>query len=228
MHTGVLIRIAPITTSMSDPNDSITVFSDYVCPFCYLGRKSLDAYRGTRDDALTINWKPFDLRSQKRQSDGSVDFAVDDGKDEEYFAEVRKNVARLKEQYDADEMLALDAVPDEIDSLDAQLLSLFVQSEYPDQWEAFDSAVFDAFWVDGRDIGSTDVLVEIAEDVGLDGEQIRTVLTDSKYRDQLHEKFADARQLGITGVPSFVYDEYIARGAVPPEHLDRLVEGDKQ
>lgn len=213
---------------MSESNNSLTVFSDYVCPFCYLGRKSLESYREDRDPPLTINWKPFDLRSQKRQPDNTIDFSVDDGKDEEYFDEVRKNVARLKEQYEADEMLGLDAVPDEIDSLDAQLSSLYVQSEYPDRWEAFDTAVFDALWVDGRDIGSTDVLVEIAEDVGVDGDELRNVLSDSAYRDQLHEQFADARQLGITGVPSFVYDEYIARGAVPPEHLERLVEGEKQ
>jgi predicted DsbA family dithiol-disulfide isomerase len=210
---------------MSKTSESLTVFSDYVCPFCYLGRQSLETYQDTRDSELAIDWKPFDLRSQKRQADGSIDFTVDDGKDEEYYDNVRENVARLREEYDAEEMLELDAIPDEIDSLNAQLTSLYVQSEHPDRWEAFDAAIFEALWVQGKNIESEEVLVEIAADVGVDAEEIRSVLTNSAYRDQLQDEFADARQLGITGVPTFVYGEYIARGAVPPEHLERLVEG---
>lgn len=213
---------------MSELSESLLVFSDYVCPFCYLGRESLEAYQETRDSELQIKWKPFDLRGQKRQADGSIDFSVDDGKDEEYYADVRENVTRLQEEYDADEMLDLDAVPDEIDSVNAQLTSLYVQSEYPDRWDAFDGAIFDALWVDGKNIESVDILTEIAEACDIDAQEIRSVLDDSAYRDQLHDEFEHARQLGITGVPTFVYDEYIARGAVPPEHLERLVEGDKQ
>ncbi len=213
---------------MSTTVDSLTVFSDYVCPFCYLGRKSLESYRETRDTELTINWKPFDLRSQKRQADGSIDFSVDDGKDEEYYSEVRENVARLKEEYDADEMLALDAVPDEIDSFNAQLASFYVQSEYPEQWDDYDSAIFNALWVNGENIGLADVLSTLATDVGLDGDEIRGIIDDSDYRERLQDEFTDAQQLGITGVPSFVYDEYIARGAVPPEHIARLVEAEKE
>lgn len=213
---------------MSESSESVLVFSDYVCPFCYLGRKSLESYQDTRETALTVDWKPFDLRGQKRQADGTIDFSIDDGKDEEYYADVRENVGRLQEEYGADEMLGLDAVPDEIDSLNAQLASLYVQSEFPDRWDAFDAAVFDALWVDGKNIESPDVLVEIAEACGIDPGEIRSVLEDSAYRDQLHDDFEHARQLGITGVPTFVYDEYMARGAVPPEHLERLVEGDKQ
>lgn len=213
---------------MSESSGSLLVFSDYVCPFCYLGRKSLEAYQETRDSELPIKWKPFDLRGQKRQADGSIDFSIDDGKDEDYYADVRENVTRLQEEYDADEMLGLDAVPDEIDSVNAQLTSLFVQSEYPDRWDSFDAAIFDALWVDGKNIESIDTLIEIAEACDIDTQEIRSVLEDSSYRDQLHDEFEHARQLGISGVPTFVYDEYMARGAVPPEHLERLVEGDNQ
>lgn len=65
----------------SDADQAITVYSDYVCPFCYLGRQSLSQYQETRDEELDIDWHPFDLRSQKRRPDGSIDFSVDDGKD---------------------------------------------------------------------------------------------------------------------------------------------------
>jgi len=51
------------------PAEPITVYSDYVCPFCYLGRKSLEQYQERRDEPLEIDWHPFDLRAGKRGPD---------------------------------------------------------------------------------------------------------------------------------------------------------------
>ena len=206
--------------------ESITVYSDYVCPFCYLGRQSLETYQATRDEdaeALEIEWQPFDLRSRQRRPDGTLDESVDSGKDEEYYEEARKNVERLREEYDADEM-STDLVGD-VDGFQAQVASLYVREEHPEQWLGFDEAVFAALWEDNRDIGDPDVLADIAEDVGLDAGKIRDIVTDEAWRDRLREEFTDAREFGITGVPTFVYDGHGARGAVPPNQLERLVEG---
>jgi predicted DsbA family dithiol-disulfide isomerase len=210
---------------VTDDDARITVYSDYVCPFCYLGRQSLEAYQETREDELAVEWQPFDLRSQKRGPDGEIDHSVDDGKDEAYFDQVRENVARLKEEYDAGEMLALDDLPEDLDSFDAQVASFHVQAEHPGQWLAYDEALFEALWVEGRDIGDVDVLADVAEANGLDGEEIRDAVADDELRDRLREAFADAQQDGVTGVPTFVHDGYAARGAVPPAQLERLVEG---
>lgn len=205
-------------------NDDITVYSDYLCPFCYLGRRSLAEYQETRERELEIEWHPFDLRSRKRGPDGEIDHSVPDGKDEAYFEQVRENVDRLRDEYDASEMLHLEDLPEHVDSLDAQIASFYIQSEYPDRWLDFDEAIFEALWVDGQDIGDVDVLTDIARDVGLDGEEIRTAVADETLRDRLREQFASAREEGVTGVPTFVYDGTGARGAVPPDHLERLVE----
>lgn len=210
---------------MVENSGHITVYSDYVCPFCYLGRRSLEEYQETRDRDLEIDWQPFDLRSQKRGPDGEIDHSVDDGKDEAYFDQVRQNVARLKEEYDANEMLDLDDLPESLDSFNAQVASFYVDTEYPEQWIAFDEAIFEALWVDGRDIGDVDVLATIAEETGLDGDEIRAAIADEQLRDRLREQFTEAQQDDVTGVPTFVYDGYGARGAVPPEQLERLVEG---
>jgi len=210
---------------MKQTDSEITVYSDYVCPFCYLGRRSLDRYQEARDDELGIDWQPFDLRSQKRGPDGEIDHSVDDGKDEDYFDEVRENVARLKEQYGAEEMLDFDEIPDEVDSYDAQVASLYVDRKHPESWLAFDEAIFEALWVDGRDIGDPAVLAELAEDVGLDGEEIRAAIDDEELAEALESEFQAAQRERITGVPTFVYGEHAARGAVPPEHLRRLVDG---
>lgn len=222
---GFLSDSGPYSHGMVEDDGRITVYSDYVCPFCYLGRQSLDAYQETRDRDLEIEWQPFDLRSQKRGPDGEIDHAVDDGKDEAYFDQVRQNVTRLKAEYDAEEMLDLEDLPDEVDSLDAQVASFYVNTEYPEQWLAFDEAIFEALWVDGRDIGDVDVLADIAEETGLDGAEIRSAVRDENLRDRLREEFTEAHQNGVRGVPTFVFDGHGARGAVPPAQLARLVEG---
>ncbi|MFT4920983.1 MAG: putative DsbA family dithiol-disulfide isomerase [Haloarculaceae archaeon] len=211
----------------TEPNhgETITIYSDYVCPFCYISRRSLAQYQETRDRDLAIEWRPFDLRSHKRGPDGEIDHSVEDGKDEEYFEQVRENVTRLKEKYDADEMLDFDDLPEDIDSYKGQLASLYVDEEYPDQWLAFDEALFEALWVNGRDVGDRDVLAAIADSVGLDGEEITAAVDDESVREQLDAAFQAAQNERITGVPTFLYREHTARGAVPPEHLARLVEG---
>ena len=204
---------------------TITVYSDYVCPFCYLGRRSLETYQSGRETELEIDWHPFDLRAGKRDADGTIDHDADDGKGEAYYERAKENVRRLQEEYGADEM-DLDLATD-IDSLPAQLVSVAVRDAYDyDTWLDFDEAVFEALWHDGRDIGDEDVLVELAGDVGVDPEDVRDALADEERRAALREQFRAAQSEGVTGVPTFVADGHAARGAVPPEQLERLVDGE--
>jgi len=204
--------------------EQIAVYADYVCPFCYLGRQSLDQYQDEREDDLEIDWRPFDLRSGKRGPDGEIDHSVDDGKDEEYFEQAKENVRRLQEEYDVEMELELSR---DIDSLNAQVASYHVKQQYDyDQWLDFDEAIYAALWRESRDIGDPDVLADLAEDVGLDPEEIRDAIDDDGLREELTQQFSVAQQQGVTGVPTFAYDGYAARGAVPPEQLRRLVEGE--
>ena len=210
--------------SGADEPEAITVYSDYVCPFCYLGRRSLSRYQETREEPLAIDWHPFDLRAGQRGPDGEIDHDADTGKDEEYYEQARENVRRLQEEYGADEM-ELELATD-VDSLPAQIVSVRVRETAPDAWLAFDGAVFDALWLEGRDIGDRDVLADIAADVGgLDADVVDEALGDDDLRDRVTELFDAARRQGVTGVPTFAYDGHAARGAVPPEQLERLVEG---
>jgi len=201
----------------------LTIYSDYVCPFCYLGRQSLARYQADREEELRIDWQPFDLRSGKRNPDGSIDHSVDDGKDDDYFEQAKESVRRLQEKYDVEMTLELAT---EVDSLDAQVASYYVKEHYDyETWLAFDEAIFAALWTEGRDIGSGDVLVDLAEAVGIDADEIRSALDDDTLREEVTDAFTASQQAGVTGVPTFAYDGHAARGAVPPEHLRRLVEG---
>jgi len=201
---------------MAPNEDVITIYSDYVCPFCYLGRRSLAAYRETRERELDIDWHPYDLRGHKRGPDGEIIHSIDDGKDEAYFDRVRRNVEKLREEYDAEAMLDLDDLPDPVDSFDAQVASLYVSEERPDRWLDFDEAIFEALWVDGRDVGDVDVLADLAEGVELDGDEIRSAVADEERRDRLRSDFSDARDASVSGVPTFRYDGRTARGRCRP------------
>ena len=96
--------------------EAITIYSDYVCPFCYLGRESLSRYQADRETPLEIDWQPFDLRSEKRNADGSIDHPFDDGKDDDYFEQAKESVRRLQEKYDVEMTMDLAT---EVDSLHA-------------------------------------------------------------------------------------------------------------
>lgn len=209
--------------SETETVDRLTIYADYVCPFCYLGKRSLERYRDERETPLEVEWHPFDLRSGKRNADGSIDHAVDDGKDDDYYEQARENVRRLQEKYGV-EMNQEIAI--EVDSLNAQLASWHVSESDPDRWATFDAAIYEALWQDGRDIGDPDVLAAIAEEVGLAPGEIRDAIDDEGLGTELEELFDDARRQGVTGVPTFVHEGRAARGAVPPEQLERLLEGE--
>ncbi|MEF8820219.1 MAG: DsbA family oxidoreductase [Haloferacaceae archaeon] len=204
-------------------SDPITVYSDYVCPFCYLGRESLARYQEARDELLRIDWRPFDLRSEKRRPDGSIDHAVDDGKDDAYYQQARENVRRLAEKSGVE--MTLEIATD-VDSLPAQVVSYALRERHDyETWLAFDEAVFAALWADGEDIGDPDLLVDLAAEAGVAADEVRSALSDDTLRETVREQFAAARRRGITGVPTFVADGHAARGAVPSEQLERLVGG---
>ncbi|MEZ3115259.1 DsbA family protein [Halobaculum sp. MBLA0147] len=209
---------------MTPDDDTLAVYSDFVCPFCYLGRAALREYLADAADPPTVEWRLFDLRGYKRGPDGDLREDVDDGKDDDYFEQVRENVARLRETYDV-EMRDFDDLP-EVDSWDTQQAALYVRQTYDEeQFHDFYDAVMDAYWRDGDDIADPDVVAEIAESVGVGGDEVRSAMADERLAEELANRFDDATELGISGIPTFVYDGHAARGAVPPEHLERLVEG---
>ncbi|MFC7069244.1 DsbA family oxidoreductase [Halobaculum lipolyticum] len=216
-------------TADTSDGEPIAVYSDFVCPFCYLGRASLDGYRTDRQSRdladLDVEWRFFDLRGHKRGPDGEIRDDVEDGKDEDYYDQVRENVTRLREEYDADAMLEFDEVHD-ADSWDAQQAALYVKGSYDAAtFRAFYDAVLSAHWEDGREIDDLDTLVDVADSVGVDGDEVRDAVDDDALAAELEDQFEEARRRGVTGVPTFVSDGHAARGAVPPEQLRRLVEG---
>jgi predicted DsbA family dithiol-disulfide isomerase len=90
--------------------------------------------------------------------------------------------------------------------------------------EAIHDALFKAYFVEGRNVGDLETLVEIAASVGLPAEDARRVLTDRTFSAAIDADWRKSRAYGITGVPTFVAGGYGVVGAQPYEVLEQLIE----
>lgn len=88
---------------------------------------------------------------------------------------------------------------------------------------AIHDALFQAYFVDGQNIGSKDVLLAAVSKLGLSVEEAEVVLDERQFREQVDRDWALSRQYQITGVPTFVADGRGVSGAQPYETLEQLV-----
>ena len=93
-----------------------------------------------------------------------------------------------------------------------------------DGGEEFRRAVFRAYFADLLNIGSLDVLAQIADDVGLEADDLRAALAAGRYREAVDRQFEFARQSGITGVPAYVAGRSVLVGAQPLAVYQQLIE----
>jgi len=89
--------------------------------------------------------------------------------------------------------------------------------------EALHDALYRAYFVDARNIGDEDTLIEIVESVGLSGDAAREVLSTRSFKDAIDADWAKSREVGVTGVPTFVAGGQGVVGAQPYEALEGLV-----
>ncbi len=207
---------------MDVPEDTLVVYSDYVCPFCFLGKASLEAYLDAADEPPSLQWRPFDLRLHQRGEDRRIVDPGEGGRSEAYYERARENVERLRKTYGVEMATTLAT---DVDAWNAHQAAQHVQRAHDaGTFRRFHEAVFDALWVHERDIGDAGVLAEIARDVGIDPEVIREALRDASLKEDLTEAFRGAHREGITGVPTFLFNDLRLAGAIPPEDIRKLVQ----
>lgn len=91
--------------------------------------------------------------------------------------------------------------------------------------EAYNDAMFKALWVENRDISDLEVLVQVAEAIGLDNQAFRECLVKRTNMQRVLDDTAEAERLGITGIPCFIAGNRGAMGVQSFEQLKQLVEG---
>lgn len=206
---------------MAEAPDHMVVYSDYVCPFCYLGKVSAERYAAEDDDAPSFAWRPFDLRAVQRGHDNKLDPSIPDGKTEDYFARAKEGVRGVAEELGVDMKVAIHR---NVDSFNAHLVALKLARVSDEgvlaKWH---DLVFDALWQEGQDIGDIAVLRRLAKIAEAPPDVVDAALTDDELVEDLRQEFKAGLELGITGVPTFVYGRYGVPGAVPPESIAALV-----
>jgi predicted DsbA family dithiol-disulfide isomerase len=190
------------------PNPTqLKVFTDFVCPWCYLSTPRVEKLE--RNFEIDVKWLFFPLHPAT-PTEGLLlkDLFAGRGMD------LNAVHARLKNLMDA-EGLQFNQRTHTYNSRLAQELA-----------KAFDSirdALYKAYFEDDKNIGDFEVLVGIAESAGISAAAVRRVLTERTFKDAVDADWEQARQYGITGVPSFVAGDQILVGAQPYDILEKFM-----
>jgi len=190
---------------MSLPELKITVYSDYICPFCYVGHHRLQRLHDSYD--LKINWCFLEIHpetSAEGEPIASLDYPS------EQWQQMMENLERVA----SEENIPLSRLEFITNSRDALLLSEAAKLCGRDIFYALHEKLFHAYFVDAKNIGDKKILGEIAESCGIDKQTIDTAWTDEKYKNRLLDNFNSARQHKIQSVPSFVFGDRVLTGVV--------------
>ena len=199
---------------MVDLAVDIDIYSDVVCPWCYIGKRRLETALAEFDGDVNVHYRPFQLDPSTPKEPHPL---------LEWLGPKFGGAARAKQMTDHTTSVAAgDGITMHFDravianTFDAHRLTWFAGDSGPAVAEALHSAHF----TDGLDIGSADVLVRIAADNGLDADEARAFLDSTAGVDEVQGLIDEAHELGISSVPTFVFaGKYAVSGAQDPKLL---------
>jgi predicted DsbA family dithiol-disulfide isomerase len=201
----------------------LDIFSDPICPWCYIGKAHLDqALAEVPDNPFTIRWLPFMLNpdmpagGMDRRAYLEAKFGGKAGAVEAY-----RPVAERAEA--AGLQLNLADILKTPSTIDAHRLIHWAEMEGVQA--AVVDALFKAYFEDGRDIGQAEVLADIADGAGMDASVVLRLLESDADRREIVERDAAARGMGVTAVPTFIVaGQHAVPGAQPPELWRRVID----
>lgn len=201
----------------------LDILSDPVCPWCLIGKARLDrALEARPDHPFAIEWHPFQLNPDMPR--GGMDRAAYlEAKFGERMAAAeacaRVDAAAQESGIEID-WAAIRNVPN---TLDAHRLIHWAGLE--GRQTPVVSALFRAYWREGRDIGDRDTLADIADGAGLDAAVIRRLLATDADAEAVSARDAHARARGVTGVPTFIIaNRHVVPGAQPSDLWVQLID----
>ena len=202
----------------------VDIWSDVVCPFCYIGKKRLEKTAEQVGVELEVHWHSFQLDADapKRQEiSNSERLAQKYGRSLAEVEEMQRNIAEMAKA-EGIEFNWQNA--NSGNTLDAHRIIHLAQSKGlgSEAKEAF----FYSYMTDGLAIGERETLEDVASRIGLNPVEVDDVLDSDEYADFVKFDEATARdQLNVTGVPFFVFDQRIAlSGAQPTEVFVQVLE----
>jgi len=200
----------------------LDIISDPICPWCFIGKANLDrALEAAGDHPFSIEWHPFQLNpdmpagGMDRRDYLETKFGGKEGAVRAYAPVVEAAEA-------AGLAINFEGISRTPNTLDAHRLIHWAGLE--ERQTPMVSALFRAYFQEGRDIGDAGVLADIAEAVGLDRAMTERLLAGDGDRDDIAARDAHARARGVTGVPCFIIaNQHALPGAQPPELWAKVI-----
>jgi predicted DsbA family dithiol-disulfide isomerase len=200
----------------------IDIVSDVVCPWCYIGKRRIEnALALAPDVPVEIHWRPFFLNSWVPREGISRDeyLTAKFGSVEAYKGIAGRVVAAANEE-------GLTYRPELVrrqpNTTDCHRLIHWADAK--GRSAEMKQRLMELYFRDGGDLTDANVLVQAADDVGLDADDIRKRLATDEDVDMISAQAKDASDKGISGVPTFVFaQKYAVSGAQPAEQLARAI-----
>jgi len=201
----------------------LDILSDPICPWCYIGKSYLDrALAAAGDHPFAIEWHPFQLNpdmpagGMDRRAYLEAKFGGKDGA-------VRAYAPVVEHAETAGLSINFEGIARTPNTLNAHRLIHWAGIEQ--RQTPVVAALFKAYFVDGRDIGDSATLAEIAGESGMDAAMTATLLAGDADADDIRTRDAHARERGVTGVPTFIIaNQHVLSGAQPPEMWGKVIE----
>ena len=200
----------------------LDIFSDPICPWCYIGKSYLDrALEKVGNHPFSIQWHAFQLNPEMPRA----------GVDRKKYLETKfgsRNLAVkaytpvLKHANLAGLNLKLEDIAKTPNTLSSHRLILWAWQEGVQN--AIVSALFKAYFVEGRDIGDHAVLVDISHNAGISGDLVSRLLTGKNDLEKVIELDKAARKMGINSAPTFILNgQHVITGAQNVEFWSNLI-----
>ena len=175
---------------------NVKVFSDYACPFCYLGLGLLEKLK---EDGVEYNleWIPFEL-DQNAPLEGMNLFTV-------YSKEYVLKSLDLLQKLGADYGIEYNNKNSKFNTRRAHLGGFYAKTN--NKYEEYGKALFKAYFTDKINIGNRDELDKIAESIGLNVIEMNDAIDSGRYEQMLKDAYKEAEKYKVQSVPSFIINE---------------------
>lgn len=194
----------------------VEIWSDIACPFCYIGKRKFEQALKDFENAanVEVHWKSYQL---------SPDMKTDSSKSiNEFLAEHKgMTITEAEKMNDyINEMAAEEGlhfnfkkiVP--ANTMNAHQLLHFAHTK--EKQNEAEEMLFQSYFVEGKNIDDLDTLLSLGESIGLNRNELQTALQNNRFKDAVREDIYEAFQLGVKGVPFFVFNrKYGISGAQP-------------
>ncbi|WP_343638451.1 DsbA family oxidoreductase [Chryseobacterium sp.] len=203
----------------------IEIWSDVMCPFCYIGKNNFEQALNKLPfkDEVEIEWKSFQLDptlDPKETQDTIQYFREKKGVAEAQAAQMLGQVTQMGKGAGIDFNFGKTLITNTFSA--HKLLHLAKKHNKSNEME---EALFIAHFIDGKNVGDTEVLTALAESLGIDREEALQAITTDQLDYEVNQDIQEARNNGISGVPFFVLNgKYAVSGAQPAEVFENALQ----